>query len=278
MLRIVLASVLLLTSVDARRSDKLFFVQVRVNGHGPYWFAVDSGAHNSVIDPFIVKELGLKVTGTTTSTGTGKGEVPVQRVGPLEMAIGKVKLTIKEPWVIDLSPVPIPKSTHGLVGAEFFEAFVVEMNPERNTMRFYDPRTFKAPKGAVALPLEDTNHRLFMTVTIDVNDKQSVERRVRIDTGSGDAVGDPIAANAREVRESTLGHGLGNDYKSVSGKFDAVHIGPFTFRDAWGPATTFPAMGMEMLRRFTTTFDVPHRTIYLQPNRHLTEPVPPPGG
>ncbi|HKS22059.1 MAG TPA: retropepsin-like aspartic protease [Thermoanaerobaculia bacterium] len=278
MLRIVLASVLLLGSVDAQRDGKLLFVPVRVAGHGPYWFAVDSGAPHSVIDPFIVKELGLTTTAAPPIKGTGQGDVAVQKAPPLEMSIGKVKLRVEEPWVIDLSGVPIPKTTHGLLGADFFERFVVEIDHERSTVRFFDPRTFRPPKDAVALPLEDTNHRLFLNVTIDVNDKERVERRVRIDTGSSDAVGDEAAKRARVVQQSTLGQGLGSDYQSVSGRFDAVHLGPFTFRPSWGPATPFPCMGMEMLRRFTATFDVAHGTLYLRPNRHLKEPVPPPGG
>jgi hypothetical protein len=31
---------------------------------------------------------------------------------------------------------------------------------------------------------------------------------------------------------------------------------------------------MEILRRFTMTFDVPHRRRYLLPNHHLHDPVP----
>src|ERR1051326_2631826 len=108
-LRNILAAVLLLTSVHGRREDKLLYVPVHVGGHGPYWFAVDSGAHNSVIDPFIVEELGLTVTGTMTTKGTGEGDVPVRTVAPLDMRIGDVTLKIAEPWAIDLSGVPLPK-------------------------------------------------------------------------------------------------------------------------------------------------------------------------
>ncbi len=276
-LRNILAAVLFLATVHARRSDHLFIVPVTVAGHGPYWFAVDSGAYHTIIDPVIVKELGLEVSGSTTSKGTGEGTVPVQRVAPLAMAIGGAKLTIAEPWVIDLSGVPIPKDVHGLVGAEFFEAFVVELDPETSTMRLIDPKTFRRPRGAAAVPLEDVDHRLFMHVTIDIDGKQTVERRVRIDTGSSDAVGDDIAKSARNVRETTLGNGLGSNYKSVSGMFEAVHIGPFTVRNVWGPGTRFPEIGMEMLRRFTVTFDVPHRVLYLQPNAHLGDATPAPG-
>lgn len=96
-------------------------------------------------------------------------------------------------------------------------------------------------------------------------------------TGSEDSVGDESVKNGRHVRETTLGHGLGTDYKALSGEFDAVHIGPFTVRNVWGPGTPNAEIGMEILRRFTVTFDTAHHVMYLQPNRHLADPVPSPG-
>jgi predicted aspartyl protease len=275
-LRAVLAIVLALTSIPAKREGKLFLVPVRISSHGPYWFCLDTGAHHVVIDPFIVKELGLKVTGQTTTKGTGQGEVATERVASLDLSIGDAKLRAEEPLVIDLSGVPIPKFVHGLVGADLLESFVVELDPERSTVRLFDPRTFHKPAGAVEVPLEDTNHRLFMPVTIDVNGKETVVRRARIDTGSEDSVGDAIVKDGRHVRETTLGNGLGTDYKGISGVFDAVHIGLFTIRNVWAPGTPNTAIGMEILRRFTVTFDVAHHVMYLQPNRHMTEPVPAP--
>jgi len=277
-MKTLLLASMLVASVHGRPVDKLLFVPVVVAGHGPYWFCVDSGAPHTVIDPFLVKELGLKTIGSTQTKGTGTGDVGVELVAPLVMSIGKAKVTVAEPWVIDLSGVPIPKYVHGLVGAEWLEQFVVELNSDRGTLHFFDPRTFTKPPNAVTLPLEDAKQRFYVNVTIDVNEKEKVDRRVRIDTGSDDSVGDPIAKDAREVRETTLGAGLGNDYKSVSGKYDAVHLGPFTIREVWGPGTTFPTMGMEILRRFTVTFDVAHGALHLQPNGHLGDPVPPPPG
>jgi len=275
LLRSLLAAVLV-SSVHAQRDGKLFLVPVLVNGRGPYWFCVDSGAPHSVIDPTIVKDLGLKSIGSTTIKGTGEGSVPVVRTEALTMAIGRAKVNVAEPWVIDLSEVPIPKFVHGLVGAEWFEAYAMEMSSERSTLRFFDASTFRTPRGATTIPLEDTDHRLFMNVTIDVTKDETVTRRVRIDTGSSDSVGDEIAKHARTTQTTTLGNGLGTNYQSVSGLMDGVHIGPFTFRNVWGPATHSSNIGMEMLRRFTVTFDVPHRAMHLRPNRFFAEPVPPP--
>lgn len=281
--RLALAGVLIATAclsrpLETRRDEKLLFVPVRIEGKGPFWFCVDSGAPHTVIDPSLMRELGLAPIGAATTRGAGKGDVALQRVRPLAMAVGSARLTVAEPWVIDLSGVPIPKWTRGLIGAEWFEAFVVQLDAERPAVRLIDPRTFRPPADAVAFPLEDADHRFFMRVTLDVNRGLTVERRVRIDTGSGDAVGDEIVRQARETRETTLGGGLGENFKSVSGRMDAIRLGPFVFRDAWGPGTSYPMIGMELFRRFTTTFDAPHQKLYLVPNASVKEPIPPPAG
>ena len=104
----------------------------------------------------------------------------------------------------------------------------------------------------------------------------SETHRVRIDTGSGDAVSDNLIRRSPERRKSLQGVGLGQSYVDESGVFESVRIGPYFIRRCWGPSNDHPAMGMEILRRFTSTFDVTHRRLYLQPNRYLRDPVPAP--
>ena len=276
LLPLLLAVLTPVTAVPARRVGKTLYVPVRIDGRGPFWFCFDSGAHHTIVDPYLVQRLGLVTGSAGTTRGTGQGDVPIRHVAPFVLTVGTAKLAIADPWEIDLSGTGNPTWMHGLIGADLLEAYVVEMNPDRPSLRLFDPAAFAKPAGAVAVPMEAENHRFFMNVTIDVNDKLTVVRRARIDTGSEDSVDDVIVSSAREVRKTTLGHGLGKNYEAVSGIFDAVHIGPFTIRHVWGPGTPWPAIGMEMFRRFTTTFDVAHRTIYLVPNGHLGERVPAP--
>lgn len=261
-------------TVAARRAGKLLFVPVRVAGVGPFWFAVDSGASHTVIDPYILRKVGIATKGSTTTTGTGKGAVAVVRAAPLKMAIGRAVVDVAEPWVIDLSGVPIPKWVHGLAGAEFFEKYVIELDSSAPSLRFFDPKTFLKADAATTVPIVVENHRFFVAVAIDVNDHERVEHRLRIDTGSGDSVADDIVRKGREVRETTLGAGLGADFKGVSGLLNAVHLGPFTIRDVWAPGAPNPGIGMEIFRRFTTTFDIPHGAMHLVPNAHFDDPVP----
>jgi hypothetical protein len=263
--------------VKARRDGKSLYLSVLINGKGPFWFAVDSGAHHSVIDPYVMTQVGLKSLGQGTVRGTGVGEVPVEHVGPIKMQIGDLTLPIPDPLVIDLSTTPNPKWLHGLVGAELFEAYVVVMDYEKQQFRIFDAQHFLKPAKASAIPLMVENHRMFIDVTIEVSDQKTVTHRVRVDTGSEDTVNDEVVKEGSHVRETTLGNGLGENFKGYSGVYKAIYLGPFTFQNVWGPGAPYPAIGMEMFRRFTVTFDAPHKLLYLEPNSHFPDDFPPPG-
>jgi hypothetical protein len=265
-----------LAAVMAKKDGQLLFVEVRVAGAGPYWFCLDTGAPHSIVDPYVVKQLGLQTLRSSTVTGTGQGAVPVEHAAPTVMSVGSLQVKIEEPWVIDLSGVPIPKWTHGLLGAEFFERYVVEVDPEEPSLRFFDPATFVPPRDAAVVPLIVDNHRLFLTATLEANDHDSAGRKLRIDLGSEESVADELVSKGSEVRNTTLGQGLGQNYHGVSGLLKAVQLGPFRFERVWGPGAPHSAIGLELFRRFTATFDASQGKLYLQPNQHLNEPIPEP--
>jgi Aspartyl protease len=265
-------------AVEMRRDGKLLFAPVRIDGRGPFWFCVDSGASHTVLDPRLAKQLGLQAVGAGTTRGTGTGDVAVGHLRPLVMSLGRARVAVREPWMIDLSGVPIPQWTMGLIGADLFERFVVELDPEQPRLAMYEPRTFRVAPGAAAVPLLAREHRFYVPVTIELPGRRMVEREARIDTGSEESVADEIVREARQVRKSVLGQGLGADYEGVSGLFDAIRLGPFEIRDVWGPGAPKTGIGMEVFRRFVTTFDVAGEKLYLRPNGHLAEPVPTPPG
>jgi Aspartyl protease len=265
-----------LATVIAKKDGKLMFVEARVNNAGPFWFCLDSGAPHSVVDPYVVKQAGLQTLRSGTVTGTGQGSVAIQHAAPAVLSLGSLRVKVEEPWVIDLSGVPIPKWTHGLVGAEFFENYVVEVDPEKPSLRFFNPKTFVPPRDAEVVPLIVENHRFFLTATLEANDQEKAERKLRIDLGSEESVADELVKKGSQVRRSTLGQGLGENYQGFSGLLKAVQLGPFRFEQVWGPEAPHSGIGMEIFRRFTATFDASRGKLYLKPNKHLHEPVPEP--
>ena len=62
-----------LATAIARKDGQLLFVEVRVAGAGPFWFCLDTGAPHSIVDPYVVKQVGLQTLHSSTVTGTGQG-------------------------------------------------------------------------------------------------------------------------------------------------------------------------------------------------------------
>jgi hypothetical protein len=160
-------------------------------------------------------------------------------------------------------------------GAEFREQYVVRIDPARHSLALYDPGTFDYQGGGNSISLELTNSRLYVQVVLAVRPGDLSERRLRVDTGSEDAIDDDTVRKSATIKKTRLGNGLAKSYEDVLGVYDTVAIGPYLFHHVWGATGAVPIIGMEMMRRFTLTFDTPRGKLYLEPNRSLSEPVPP---
>ena len=265
-----------LARVEYRPAGKLIYVPVRVDGSDPLWFIFDSGAPNSLIDSATAEKLKIKSVSAGTIHGAGKGEVAAGDAGEVQFTVGATTTKVAHAKLVDLSKVPLPMPCEGLLGAEFLEQYVVRLDPVQHTLVLYDPDTFVYQGNGQSIPLELTNSRLYVRLGLASQPGKLVERRLRVDTGSEDAIDDDTVRNSATIQKTRLGNGLGASYDDVSGVYDTVTIGPYIFHHVWGPAGAVPIIGMEMMRRFTLTFDARRGKLYLEPNASLPEPVPPP--
>lgn len=265
-----------ITQVDYRPAGKLIYVQGSVNGSESLWFILDSGAPDSLIDSSVARRLNIKAASAGTIHGAGRGDVEAGDAGAVRFTVGASTTTVAHAKLVDLSKVSLPMKCEGLLGAEFFEQYVVRIDPAHHTVALFDPSTFVYKGDGKSMPLELTNSRLYVRVSLAARPGAVVERRLRVDTGSEDAIDDDTVRNSETLQKTTLGNGLGSSYQDVSGIYDTVAIGPYMFHHVWGPAGAVPIVGMEMMRRFTMTFDARRGTLYLEPNATLSEPIPPP--
>ena len=256
-------------------NEHMIDLQVKINGESA-WFCLDSGDPHSIIDPRFAKRLKLPITNGGTITGTGKDPVSRGHTSPVTIQVGPAEIKVDEPWVVDLSSVPIAKDVEGLIGYELFDNFVVQIDPIAHELRLFDPQHFSPGRLGTSLPLIVENRKLYIEIGLDVKPGLSEVHRVRVDTGAEESVADAIVSQSLETRTTTLGNGLGGNFKATSGVFEAIHIGPYTIRHVWGPGAKQSTVGMEILRRFTSTFDAHRGIIQLIPNETLLEPVPEP--
>jgi len=265
----------LLAVVKYRPNGTLISVPVRVDSSRVLWFVLDSGARRTIVDRAVARGLGLKSLAVSRGSGVGHGTFRQDRSEPIVISIGAVSMPVSEPWLIDLQHVGTKQREDGLLGADLFERYVIRIDPIAHTIAFYDPKKFTYVGTGATVSLASPHDRLYTEMILTIGSK-SVHRRMRVDTGSEDAASDNLVRQSPTRRRSLQGIGLGTPYYDYSGVFDSVRIGPYSIRHSWGASNDHPAFGMEIMRRFTLTFDAPGKRLYLEPNQHLNEPVPSP--
>lgn len=259
-----------------RNNGGLASVPVRVNGSHVLWFVLDTGAPRTIIDSTTAQALGLRIVSQEKGTGAGRGTYLQQHASPVDVALGSILLHVSEPWVIDLAQVGTEQQANGLLGADLLERYVTRIDPVARTLTFYDPATYRYRGHGTMLPLTNAQHRLYVDVKLTLPNGISATHAMRIDTGSEDAASDNLVRQSTERRLARQGVGLGTAYIDTSGLFESVALGPYAVHHAWGASNDHPALGMEVLHRFTMIFDVPHGRLFLEPNGHLKDPVPAP--
>ena len=257
------------------RNEKLMMVEVRAGGSRPLRFTIDSGARHTVLDPVTAKALRLRLGRAGSTTGTGQGRVPLMHASPVTLTVGAATVRVADPLVIDLSRVPLPKPSAGLLGAELFEQYIVQVDYAARVIRLYDRSARFDAGGVASVPLRARNHAFFVPVTVAAGGAAHA-LDARIDLGSGDALASPLVKLAKERRTTTLGNGLGRNFRGTSGVYDAIALGPYRMVHVWSPWSETPLIGMEVFRRFVTTFDVARGRLYVQPAAALNEPFPAP--
>ena len=256
------------------------FVRLRVNNSGPFWFIVDSGAGGWIVDRAHAVRLALHLEQETAQgTGAGSGTYDVSYVKNVTFSLSGFAISVPLIGVIDLSNTKSQtgRQIEGLIGYDFFEKFIVEIDYAANLIRLFDPKTYRYSGVGESIPITvDRDARNpFLAAEITVQGAAPQSRKLLIDTGSNDTVDDSfVAKSTGPQREIISGVGLGKEFKSTVGVVSRLKLGGVSFENVYAGAGGVPLVGGGILRRFTVIFDYAHERMILEPNQHLKDTFP----
>ena len=137
-------------------------VRLKINGHGPYNFVMDTGAPTLLVDETLAKQIGLRPTTRRATTGpatrpagqggpAGQGWATIDRLdieGGLSMR--RVRCLVLTPYQITgMNAVGVAgMELHGLMGYSVLARFKIDIDPTRHRMR-WTPQ----PPGFVPPPI-----------------------------------------------------------------------------------------------------------------------------
>src|SRR6185369_7056231 len=163
-------------------ANDLIVLKVRVNSSRPLQFIFDTGASISVIDPQSAKALGLRAKGKLNLDATG-GSVQSELIGPLSLALAGVTVFKQTLATIDLDAfAPLfGYKIDGIIGHDFINNFVVEIDYASGLMNLYDPQHYKYTGAGESIPLEIKEKTPYVRARIVLNGREPIEGKFEID-------------------------------------------------------------------------------------------------
>ena len=265
----------------------MIMMRVSVNKSRPLKFIFDTGASASAVSPEIAAELGLKSKGGVKGTATG-GPITASIIEGVTFDVQGVEVSNQMIVAISFGATPCFQFD-GIIGFDFINQFVVEIDYENKLMNLHDPLSFHYTHlgKRVALMLEDRTPLVETQVTLA--NLEPVIARMLVDTGGDGTVrlNSPFVAKHKMLsgKLKTIpdrGVGIGGEEARVLGRAKSVKVGQLVFAN---PIISFSSategsgddendgvVGGEILRRFKAILNYSRKEMILEPNKHLAEP------
>ena len=268
--------------------DNRNFIDVYLNGKGPFKFVLDTGGGDGiVVTPEVSKQLGLKANGSEQQSGAGAEKEDASLAKVADVRIASIHLGHVKTIILSLDKIQNAigfERFDGIIGDEMFSRFVTTLDFEKNTVQFTSSDAFHKPQHAIAVPLIiDGGPYVQATVgaatgrfLVDTGDRSSlsfcgpfadkfalldvVKPKVEAVTGWG--VGGPIPAKVGRVQELSMGPVT---VKGVVTRFPLLRKGGFASQKDAG------IIGNGVLKKFLVTFDYRHSEMLLTPNKYFAE-------
>jgi hypothetical protein len=280
-------------SIPLQLEEARVYVPVRVHlgarGTTERWFILDTGAQPTLLDVALADSMGVTVTPAGMTTGAGRGTTRVGDAGPLTLDVAGISLgplSVRVAPLDSLLAATSGRSVPGLVGSRFFREHVVTLDFDSLVMRANDPRTFRPPREAIAVPLEVDGDIPYARAWLTTLDGRRIPLRVLVDLGAKSTLllTEPFV-HARQLEhafpvrvENPLGAGMGGPTRYAFARAPLLEVAatgaPLRMMEALVGlsiggtlrSTQYDALlGADFLARYRVTFDYARRRMYLVP-------------
>lgn len=286
------------TTLQFELIDDHIVLPVTINESEPLKFVLDSGAAATVIlESRGTQKLSLQMAGELPVSGVGNGEDPrAFFVKDTDISLGSVRLEGLSAVYLPLSSVPFFADLDevyfdGVIGAPFFERFVIAIDYDRQLISFSEPGQMEAIRqqdGAdwQALPLQVQSGLPYLVTWIDTGREQPVAVKLLVDTGFRGPVS-VTPETHEDIDEpieyfSSVSQGLSGDVESRVAVAEYLKIGrfqlenlPVSYSLSGGESDhgSNGLLGNEVLSHFNLVFDYPNERLFLSPNERFAEPI-----
>ena len=270
-----------------KKVNEHILVTVRVNTGAPLTFVLDSGAAATVItETAATNKLKLPKDNPLTISGSGDGDAPIAFVvNDVRIDVGD--FSIKGMSVIYAPIEAMPFDTYdetyfdGVLGADFFNCCLVEINHDQQTLYLSKPGTEKQRQYDEdkwqKLAIDVEGNAPYLTTQID-DGESSKQVKVLLDTGSTGTLGLFVGSDDFVVPEKNYAArttGVNGYSENHVGLLKELAFGEHKFNDfptyfrvegSKPESGSHGVLGNQIMQRFNLVFDFTNQLIWVQRN------------
>ena len=270
-------------SVPFKKMNEHILVKVSVNGE-ELTFVLDSGAAATVItETAATNKLNLPKDKPLTISGSGNDEDPTVFV------VHDMRIEVGDFFIKDMSLIYAPTEAmpfdsydetyfDGVLGADFFNCCLLEINHDQHTISFSKPETEKQRQYTedkwqkVAIEVDGNSPYL----STQINDGESDKLvKLLLDTGSTGALGLFVGEGDIAVPKKTyaaITKGINGESANQVGLLKEMTFGSHTFNDFptyfrtegnRGESGSHGVLGNQLMQRFNMVFDFSNQLIWV---------------
>ncbi len=269
------------TTVPFQFSENHVYLDVMLNGKGPFHFEFDTGGAN-VLDTSIAKEIGATGGGTTQVSGVGNASESSSSATINTLQIGDATLRNQVFLLLPMGKsigVAHGVKIDGFIGYEVLSRFTTTFDYANKEVTFHMPGTYSAPASAKTVPIALNGTQPQFDCAIN-----GLPTTCTLDTGARNALSlytpfvaaNPGVVPAKLTALGTDAYGVGGSNKGRLGRLKSFSVAGFALHDlvADYPQTkgglAMPFLGANVggavWKRFTMTLDYRQLTMTLTPN------------
>jgi aspartyl protease/PDZ domain-containing protein len=266
-------------------SNKVF-VRGHINNSKPLRFVIDTGAPSGFIDDTRIESLGFRRQQKGSGTGSaGSSSVTLTRLEPPGcQAVAGASIPDEMFGALRLDEISTVEGLRvdGLVGGDFFNRFVVEIDYAHHRIRML-PASFDYRGPGISVPISTENGYIYTMAVATTNSGTTVEGKFMIDTGFRTAVSftAPFATQHQltdaspMVRDTVMGIGAGGQSRATIFRLSSLQVAGLRWREVVATASLdrggllarsdlAGVIGGDLLRRYHVFLDYPHRRLILE--------------
>ncbi|MFA5045463.1 MAG: aspartyl protease family protein [Paludibacter sp.] len=272
-------------------------VKVKINDSSPLNLILDSGVKNTIItELFSGDNITLYYSSVKDLMGLGSGNHLEAFTSDFNtLKIGRLKIPQKTVYVLKEDVFNLSKHTgtkiNGIIGTDFFDNYIVEINYSIKRVRFYEKdSSFLPPKGYGMMPMAIEGRKMFVKLSVLETDSTRRKVKMLIDTGAElNAWFQTFKKQSVHIPKNriygVIGQGLNGEIAGAFGRISQICFGDFCLNNV---IVSFPdsaaivdivtdqerdgTIGSEILSRFNLFIDYSQKQLFFKPNSNFKKP------